>query len=101
MGSFLSPLAAQLKHPDKQKHKDVLTNNSNTTITGLPFSMVSNAWESTSTPSMTFADSSGGYHAFPLTGRQDSNGNVTMVNRSGITLESNDPVNFSMVYSTN
>jgi hypothetical protein len=30
LGSFLSPLAAQLKHPDKQKHKDVLTNNSNT-----------------------------------------------------------------------
>ena len=78
-----------------------LTNGSNYTISGLPFSMIANDWQYGSVPSASFADSSASYHSQPLTGRQNNGGNIHIANRSGIDIATNDPLNVSMVYSTN
>jgi len=70
-------------------------------ISGLPFSMIGNDWQYGSVPSASFADASSSYNSEPLTGRQNNSGNIHIANRSGTAVTSSDPLNVSMVYSTN
>ena len=78
-----------------------LTNGSNFTITGLPFSQLASGWTYGSTPSVSYADASQSYHSYPLTGRQRNDGAIHVANRSGQTKVSGDPVNLCIVYQTN
>ena len=70
-------------------------------ISGLPFSMIASDWNYGSVPSASFADATASYYSQPLTGRQNNGGNIHIMNRSGVAVTSSDPVNVSMVYSTN
>jgi len=78
-----------------------LTNGSDYTITGLPFSQIGSGWQFASTPTISYADASGGYKSFPLTGRQDNGGNIHVANRSGQDVSAVDPLNLCIVYQTN
>ena len=78
-----------------------LSNGSDYAITGLPFSQIGSGWEYASTPTISYADASGGYKSFPLTGRQRNDGAIHVANRSGQDVTSSDPLNLAMVYTTN
>ena len=78
-----------------------LSNGSDYAITGLPFSQIGSGWQHASTPTISFADSSLSYKSFPLTGRQRNDGAIHVANRSGQNLDSSDPLNLAMVYTTN
>ena len=78
-----------------------LSNGSDYAITGLPFSQIGSGWQYGSTPTISYADASGGYKSFPLTGRQRNDGAIHVANRSGQDVASSDPLNLAMVYTTN
>ena len=78
-----------------------LADGADTLIQGLPFSQIGSGWQYGSTPTASYADASASYHSFPLTGRQRNDSHIYIVNRSGQTKLTGDPVNLCIVYQTN